>query len=90
MYHALKGEGRAPVGVRFPLLFPFKKKRMRRMRAQVGSLREPLAAASEFKMESLFFGDLFFWAPFCFSAGKKEGKKERSDTYVERKQDPKP
>ena len=28
----------------------------------------------------------FLWALFCFSAGKKE----RSDAYVERKQDPKP
>ena len=36
----------------------------------------------EYSTEGLFFGALFF-APFCFSAGKKERKK-RGDAYVER------
>ena len=31
-----------------------------------------------------FLGRPFFLAPFCFSAGKRERKKERSDAYVER------
>ena len=40
------------------------------------------------KLEGLFFRGFFFFVPFCFSAGKKERKKERSDAYMERKQDP--
>ena len=34
-----------------------------------------------------FFGALFFWAPFCFSAGKKE---RSAATRTWREQDPKP
>ena len=57
------------------------------------------AALFVFCFVRLFWGA--FFAPFCFSPGKKEtthprgdkgpqsaGKKERSDEYVERKQDP--